>query len=75
MQYSDHSVFVYMYKNPWNMFQGFYYIAKLSIRKPESSSVLLVSDIISTDEDPGLRYNTMIVLYCIIYIALYFTVL
>ncbi len=29
-------------------------IAKLSIRKPGSSSVLIISDdIISTDEDPG----------------------
>ena len=33
-------------------------IAKLSIRKPGSSSVLIICHIISTDEDPGLRIES-----------------
>ncbi len=39
-------------------------IAKLSIRKPGSSSVLIKShlDFISTDEDPGLRIESFAIL-------------
>jgi hypothetical protein len=36
--------------------------AKLSIRKPRSSSVLIICHIISTDEDPGLRIESFAVL-------------
>ncbi len=37
-------------------------IAKLSIRKPGSSSVLIKSDFISTDEDPGLRIESFAII-------------
>ena len=39
-------------------------IAKLSIRKPGSSSVTIsdISDIISTDEDPGLRIESFAII-------------
>ena len=37
-------------------------IAKLSIRKPGSSSVLIKSDFISTDEDPGLRFESFAII-------------
>ena len=39
--------------------------AKLSIRKPGSSSVLIICliHIISTDEDPGLRIESFAVIY------------
>jgi hypothetical protein len=36
--------------------------AKLSIRKPGSSSVLIIDIIISTDEDPGLRIESFAVI-------------
>ena len=36
--------------------------AKLSIRKPGSSSVLIICYIISTDEDPGLRIVILLAL-------------
>ena len=36
----------------------YFIIAKLSIRKPGSSSVLIISDSISTDEDQELRIET-----------------
>ena len=36
--------------------------AKLSIRKPGSSSVLIICHIISTDEDPGLRIESFAVI-------------
>ncbi len=35
---------------------------KLSIRKPGSSSVLIICHIISTDEDPGLRIESFAVI-------------
>ena len=37
-------------------------IAKLSIRKPGSSSVLIKLDFISTDEDPGLRIESFAII-------------
>ena len=37
-------------------------IAKLSIRKPGSSSVLIISGIISTDEHPGLRIESIAII-------------
>ncbi len=37
-------------------------IANLSIRKPGSSSMLIISDIISTDEDPGLRIESFAII-------------
>ncbi len=37
-------------------------IAKLSIRKPGSSSVLIISDFIGTDEDPGLRIESFAII-------------
>ena len=36
--------------------------AKLSIRKPGSSSVLIICHIISTDDDPGLRIESFAVI-------------